>query len=96
MKSVKYLAKLINLSTLWTLKPNKNPTKVKKKLLFNSLFIAGLSLLTFQAHAQDSEKDVKKRINDENGKPTLIIFKENSSYNASDHRKLFKEQLKIK
>jgi len=59
------------------------------------VLIAGLSLFTFQANAQDSGKDVKKRINDENGKPTLIIFKENSSFNASDHRKLFKEQLKV-
>ena len=67
---------------------------MKKKLLFNSVLIAGLSLLTFQANAQDSKKDVKKRINDENGKPTLIVFKENSSYHAGDHRKLFQEQLK--
>ncbi|MFD0977174.1 M4 family metallopeptidase [Salinimicrobium gaetbulicola] len=66
---------------------------MKKKLLFKSVLIAGLSLFTFQANAQDSEKDVKKRITDENGKPTLIVFKENSSFNASDYRKLFKEQL---
>ena len=77
------------------LKTNKNLLKVKKKLLFNSVIIAGLTLFTFQANAQDSEKDVKKRINDEKGKPTLIVFKENSSYHASDHRKLFKEQLKL-
>lgn len=68
---------------------------MKKKLLFNSVVIAGLTLFSFQAHAQDSGKDVKKRINDEKGKPTLIVFKENSSYHASDHRKLFKEQLKV-
>ncbi|MFD1094454.1 M4 family metallopeptidase [Salegentibacter chungangensis] len=68
---------------------------MEKKLLFNSVIIAGLTLFSFQANAQDSEKDVKKRINDEKGKPTLIVFKENSSYNASQHRKLFKEQLEL-
>ena len=68
---------------------------MKKKLLFNSVIIAGLTLCSFQANAQDSDKDVKKRINDERGKPTLIVFKENASFNASDHRRLFKEQLKV-
>ncbi|MDX1761312.1 MAG: M4 family metallopeptidase [Christiangramia sp.] len=68
---------------------------MRKKLLYNSVIIAGLTLCSFQSNAQDSNKDVKKRINDERGKPSLIVFKENSSFNASDHRKLFKEQLEL-
>lgn len=68
---------------------------MKKKLLFKSVLIAGISLFSVHGHAQDSEKDVKKRVNDEHGKPTLIVFKENSSLNASDHQRLFKEQLKV-
>lgn len=68
---------------------------MRKKLLFNSALFAGLTLFTFQVNAQDSDKDVKKRINDEKGKPTLIVFKENASYNASDNSVLFKEQLKL-
>ena len=68
---------------------------MRKKLLLNSALIVGLTLSTFHASAQDSDKDVKKRVNDEKGKPTLIIFKENSGYKASDNRKLFKEQLKL-
>ena len=67
---------------------------MKKKLLINSV-LAGFTLLTFQANAQESDKDVKKRINDERGKPTLIVFKEKANYHASDSRKLFKEQLKL-
>ena len=68
---------------------------MRKKLLLNSALFAGLTLFTFQVNAQESNKDVKKRINDEKGKPTLIVFKENSSYKASDNRTLFKEQLKL-
>ena len=68
---------------------------MKKKLFFNSVLFAGLSLFAFQANAQDSEKDVKQKFNDEKGKPTLIIFKEKSNLKASDSKKLFKEQLKL-
>ena len=67
---------------------------MKKKLLINSV-LAGFTLLTFQVNAQESDKDVKKRVNDERGKPTLIVFKEKANYNASDSHKLFKEQLKL-
>ena len=55
---------------------------MRKKLLFNSVIIAGLTLCSFQANAQDSDKDVKKRINDERGKPTLIVFNENASFDV--------------
>ncbi len=68
---------------------------MKKKLLYNSVLIAGLSLFTFQANAQDSDKEVKKRFNDDKGKPTLIVFKKESKLKARDNRKLFKEQLKL-
>ncbi len=59
------------------------------------MLFAGLSLFAFQVNAQESEKDVKQKFNDEKGKPTLIIFKEKSNLKASDSKKLFKEQLKL-
>ena len=59
------------------------------------MLFAGLSLFAFQAHAQDTEKEVKQKFNDEKGNPTLIIFKEKSNLKASDNQKLFKEQLKL-
>ncbi|HSM63688.1 MAG TPA: hypothetical protein VK833_07110, partial [Gillisia sp.] len=68
---------------------------MKRKLLLKSVLFAGLSLFAFQANAQDSQKDVKQKFNNEKGKPTLIIFKENSNLKASDNQKLFKEQLKL-
>jgi len=66
-----------------------------RKLLVKSVLFAGLTFLAFQANAQDTEKDVKQKFNDEKGKPTLIIFKEKSNLKASDNQKLFKEQLKL-
>lgn len=68
---------------------------MKKKLLFNSALIAGLTLFSFQSNAQSSDKDVKKRINDEKGKPTLIVFKDDSQTSPNEHSKLFKEQLDL-
>ncbi|MAM17627.1 MAG: M4 family metallopeptidase [Christiangramia sp.] len=68
---------------------------MKKKLLLNSALCAGLSLFAFTSQAQNSDKDVKKRINDERGKPTLIVFKQDAKTNASEHSKIFSEQLHL-
>ncbi len=68
---------------------------MKRKLLFKSVLFAGLSLLAFEANAQDSDKEVKQKVIDKKGKPTLIIFKDKSNFSANDSKKLFKEQLKL-
>lgn len=69
---------------------------MKRKLLFKIGLFAGLTFLGFNANAQDSEKNVKQKIIDENGKPSFIIFNESSNYNSSNHQQLFKEQLGLK
>jgi len=68
---------------------------LKRKLLFKSVLFAGLSLLAFEANAQDSDKEVKQKVIDKKGKPTLIIFKDKSNFSTKDSKKLFKEQLKL-
>ncbi len=68
---------------------------MKKNLLFNSALYVGLSLFALNSYAQESDKDVKKRINDEKGKPTLIVFKDDAKTNANQHSKLFPEQLEL-
>ncbi len=66
---------------------------MKKLLLFKISLFAGLSFCALNSFAQDSEKNVKQKILDENGRPSFIVFNENANYKASDHQILFKEQL---
>lgn len=68
---------------------------MKKKLLFKISLFAGLSFCALTTFAQDSEKNVKQKVLDENGKPSLIVFNENATYNAGDHQTIFKQQLEI-
>lgn len=65
---------------------------MKTKLLGKITLLAILSLFTSQANAQE----VKKKITDKRGKPSLIIFTENSAYRDTDSQKAFKEQLELK
>jgi len=68
---------------------------LKKLLLFKFSLLTFLSFFALNSFAQDSGKNVKQKILGENGKPSLIVFNENSNYKASDHQLLFKEQLEL-
>ncbi|HSN47675.1 MAG TPA: M4 family metallopeptidase, partial [Flavobacterium sp.] len=66
---------------------------MKKNLLGKIALFATVSLLALETNAQDV--NVKQKFNDERGKPSLIIFNENSTYKSSDSQKVFKEQLEL-
>jgi len=65
---------------------------MKKKLLAKITLLTAVSLFALNGNAQD----VKKKINDKRGKPSLIVFTEKSSYKNTDSQKAFKEQLELK
>jgi bacillolysin len=66
----------------------------------NSLIRFGLfvivSLLTATSYAQEGDKNVKQKLTDEKGNPTLITFTKNTTYKSSDFEQVFKEQLNLK
>jgi len=68
---------------------------MKAKLLLKTAVFIAVSLFTFGANAQDASKNVKQKITNERGNPSLIIFNESSSYKSSDEQKALKEQLKL-
>ena len=67
---------------------SKNTLKIKLLLL--------TSLLTFSISAQEKDKNVSQKIQNENGLPNFISFKQNSNYKNTDSQKIFKEQLGLK
>jgi len=69
---------------------------MKRKLLGKMTLITALSLFSLETSAQDAGKNVKQKVTDENGTPTLIVFNDNSTYTTSDYLKTFKEQLNLK
>ena len=69
---------------------------MRKKIFGKIALFAIISLTTLGANAQNASKNVKQKFNDERGKPSLIIFNENSSYKNTDSQKVFKEQLELK
>lgn len=69
---------------------------MKTKLLGKIAFFASVSFFALEANAQDASKNVKQKITDERGKPSLIVFNEKSTYKSSDSQKAFTEQLGLK
>jgi bacillolysin len=69
---------------------------MKKKLLGKVTLLTAISLFALKTSAQVADKNVRQKITDENGKPTLILFNDNSTYKTSDYLKTFKEQLNLK
>jgi len=69
---------------------------MKKELLGKVALFMTVSLLSFEANAQDANKNVKEKFTDERGKPSLITFNERSTYKNTDSQKAFKEQLELK
>jgi Zn-dependent metalloprotease/chitodextrinase len=71
------------------------PTKMKRKLLGKMALAMSVSLFAFEANAQETNKNVKEKIVDKNGKTTLIVFSDQSTYKSDDAQRTFKEQLGI-
>lgn len=66
---------------------------MKTKLLGKITLFTAISLFALETSAQNAEKNVKQKVTDEKGKPSLIVFNDNSSYKSTDSQKTFKEQL---
>lgn len=69
---------------------------MKRKLLGKITLFAAISMFALEANAQEASKNVKQKVTDENGKPSLIVFTDKSTYRTSDYLKTFKEQLNLK
>lgn len=69
---------------------------MKTKLLGKIMLFASVSFLALETNAQETDKNVKQKITDEKGEPTLILFSEKSIYKTSDSQKVLKEQLGLK
>ncbi|MDG2432355.1 hypothetical protein, partial [Flavobacterium sp.] len=69
---------------------------MQKKLLGKMSVIATVSLFTLAGNAQDAAKNVKQKIVNDNGAPSLITFNEQSTYKSTDSQKVFTEQLGLK
>ena len=69
---------------------------MKTKLLGKIVLFASVSFLALETNAQETDKNVKQKITDEKGEPTLILFSEKSIYKTSDSQKVLKEQLGLK
>jgi bacillolysin len=69
---------------------------MKRKLLGKIAIVMSVSLFAIEGNAQDSTKNIKQKVVNENGKPSLITFNEKSTYKSTDSQKVFKEQLELK
>ena len=69
---------------------------MKTKLLGKIALLISVSLFAIEGNAQDSSTNVKQKVLDENGKPSLITFNEKSTYKSADSQKVFTEQLELK
>ncbi|HLF52486.1 M4 family metallopeptidase [Flavobacterium sp.] len=69
---------------------------MKKQLHGKAVLSVAVSLFAFSIYAQDVDKNVKEKITDDKGKPTLITFNAKSSYKANDSQQVFKDQLGLK
>ena len=68
---------------------------MRTKLFFRIAMLTGIAFFSFETNAQNGGDNVKEKITDERGKPSFILFKENSTYKNSDAQKVFKEQLHL-
>jgi bacillolysin len=87
---------LLNLEILFNQIPTINPKKMKKNLLGKITLLTAVSLFALKTSAQEADKNVKQKVTDENGTPTLILFNDNSTYKTGEYTKTFKEQLNLK
>ena len=63
---------------------------------FRNVGLATLTLFSFVAFAQETDKQVKQKELNSNGIPSLITFNENSNLKNSNSTQVFKDQLGLK
>ena len=63
---------------------------------FRNVGLATLTLFSFVAFAQETDKHVKQKEVNSNGIPSLITFSENSNIKNSNSTQIFKDQLGLK
>ena len=63
---------------------------------FRNVGLATLTLFSFVAFAQETDKQVKQKEVNSNGTPSLITFNENSNIKNSNSTQIFKDQLGLK
>ena len=63
---------------------------------FRNVGLATLTLFSFVAFAQETDKHVKQKEVNSNGIPSLITFNENSNFKSSNSTQIFKDQLPIR
>lgn len=63
---------------------------------FRNVGLATLTLFSFVAFAQETDKQVKQKEVNSNGIPSLITFNENSNLKNSNSTQVFKDQLGLK
>ena len=69
---------------------------MKKQLQKKVVLPLALSFFALSLYSQEGNKNVKERLMDENGKPTLITFNEKSIYKTTDFNQIFKDQLSLR
>ncbi|MET0759829.1 MAG: M4 family metallopeptidase [Flavobacterium sp.] len=69
---------------------------MKKQLHGKAVLSMAVSLFALSICAQEVDRNIKEKITDENGKPTLITFNAKSTYKANDFQQVFKDQLGLK
>ena len=85
--TIKMVKWLINLNLFNIMKKN-----YFRSFLFSSLVILGVTSI----NAQEKENLIKQKIAGSNGNPSLIVFNKSSTYNLSQAKQIFKEQLSLK
>ena len=66
-----------------------------KNKLQKALALTVLASFSLLSHAQEGDRNIKEKILDEKGQPTLIIFKEGSNLFSSNFQSILKENLKL-
>ena len=66
---------------------------MKKKIHSKFAFLLAISLSAVAVYSQEGDENVKQKITDDKGRPTLITFNENASYKNADAQQVFKDQL---
>lgn len=73
-----------------------NLQEMKRKLLGKIALAISVSLFAIEGNAQDSAKNVKQKVLNQNGEPSIITFNEKSTYKSTDSQKVLTEQLELK